>query len=123
MMKNIKKALKSKSYADSYFFVFEEYHDLINVFERQKTDKLTSYQKKYNIRINLKSEKILSFESLYDMSQNKLQMLQQYLNKHLAKNFIQSSCSSFVSSVLFAKKSDKKLQFCIDYQVLNIIII
>ena len=66
-MKNIEKILESKSYADSCFFVLEEYHDLIDVFERQKTDKLTSHQKKYNIRIDLKSEKTSSFEFLYDM--------------------------------------------------------
>ena len=43
MMKDIEKTLESKSYADSCFFVSEEYHDLINVFERQKTDKLISH--------------------------------------------------------------------------------
>ena len=42
-MKNIEKALKSKSYADSQSFVFKKYHDLIDVFERQKADKLLSY--------------------------------------------------------------------------------
>ena len=67
-MKDIEKTLKSKSYADSHFFVFKEYHDLINVFEKQKADKLTSHQKEYDIRIDLKSEKILSFKSLYDIS-------------------------------------------------------
>ena len=34
IIKDIKKILKSKSYADSHFFVSEEYHDLIDVFER-----------------------------------------------------------------------------------------
>ena len=29
-----------KLYADLYFFVFEKYHNLIDVFERQKADKL-----------------------------------------------------------------------------------
>ena len=67
-MKNIEKALKSKSYADSQSIVSEEYHDLIDVFERQKADELISYQKKYDIEINLKSEKTSSFESLYNMS-------------------------------------------------------
>ena len=67
-MKNIEKTFESKSYIDSHFFVSEEYYNLINVFERQKTDKLTSHQKKYNIEIDLKSEKISSFESLYDIS-------------------------------------------------------
>src|SRR5437773_12450389 len=123
MMKDIKKILESKSYADSCFFVSEEYHDLIDVFERQKADELTSHQKEYNIRIDLKLEKILSFESLYSMSQDKLQMLQQYLNEHLVKNFIQSSCSLFAFLILFAKKSDRELQFCIDYQALNTITI
>ena len=33
-MKDIEKALKSKSYADSWLFVSEEYHDLIDVFEK-----------------------------------------------------------------------------------------
>ena len=122
-MKDIEKTFKLKSYADSCFFVFEEYHNLIDVFKRQKTNELTSHQKEYNIRIDLKLEKILSFESLYSMSQDKLQMLQQYLNEHLVKNFIQSSCSLFAFLILFAKKSDRELQFCIDYQALNTITI
>ena len=87
-MKNIEKTLELKSYADSHFFVFEEYHDLINVFERQKTDELTSHQKKYNIRIELKLKKTSNFEFLYNMFQEKLQMLQQYFNKHFTKKFI-----------------------------------
>ena len=67
-MKNIEKALKLKSYADLQSFVFEKYYDLIDVFERQNADKLLSHQKKYNIEIELKSEKILNFEFLYSMS-------------------------------------------------------
>ena len=42
-MKDIEKALESKSYADSWSFIFEEYHDLIDVFERQHTDELLSH--------------------------------------------------------------------------------
>ena len=122
-MKNIEKTLKLKSYINSQSFVFEEYHDLINVFERQNADKLLSHQEEYNIEIDLKSEKTSNFELLYNMSQEKLQVLQQYLNEHLTKEFIQSSHSSFVFSVLFTKKSDRELHFCIDYQALNAITI
>ncbi len=43
MIKDIEKTFKSKSYADSHLFVSEEYHDLIDVFERQKADKLISH--------------------------------------------------------------------------------
>ena len=87
-MKDIEKALKLKSYADLQSFVSEKYHNLIDVFERQKADKLTSHQKKYNIEIDLKSEKISNFELLYNMSQKELQVLQQYLDEYLAKKFI-----------------------------------
>ena len=76
MIKDIEKALKSKSYADSWLFVSEEYHDLIDVFKRQNADELLSHQKKYNIEIELKLEKILNFEFLYNMFWKKLQILQ-----------------------------------------------
>ena len=42
-MKNIEKILESKLYADSCFFVSKEYHNLIDVFEKQKTDELISH--------------------------------------------------------------------------------
>ena len=34
IMKDIEKAFELKSYADSWLFVFEEYHDLIDVFKK-----------------------------------------------------------------------------------------
>ena len=74
-MKNIEKTLKSKSYINSQSFVFEKYYNLIDVFKKQNTDELFSHQKKYNIEIELKSEKILNFEFLYNMLQEKLQVL------------------------------------------------
>ena len=75
IMKDIKKVFELKSYADSWSFVSEKYHDLINVFERQNADELFSHQKEYNIEIDLKSEKTSNFEFLYSMSQEKLQVL------------------------------------------------
>ena len=65
-MKNIKKILNLKSYIDSQLFILKEYHDLIDVFKK-KTDKLASHQEKYDIEINLKSDKMSNFESLYNM--------------------------------------------------------
>jgi len=75
IMKDIKKVFELKSYADSWSFVSEKYHDLIDVFEKQNADKLLSHQKKYNIEIELKSEKISNFEFLYNMLQKELQIL------------------------------------------------
>ena len=66
-MKNIEKVFKLKSYVNSWSIVFEEYHDLIDVFKRQNVNKLSSHWEKYNIEIDLKLEKILNFEFLYNM--------------------------------------------------------
>ena len=67
IMKNIKKILNLKSYVDSWSFISEEYHDLIDVFEKKEADKLASYWEKYDIEIDLKSDKMSKFESLYSM--------------------------------------------------------
>ena len=43
IIKDIEKILNSKLYVNSHSHVSEEYHDLINVFEKQNADKLSSY--------------------------------------------------------------------------------
>ena len=43
IMKNIEKVFELKLYADSQLIVSEKYHDLINVFERQNVNKLSSH--------------------------------------------------------------------------------
>ena len=54
--------------------MLEEYHDLLDVFEKKNTNKLLLHQD-YNIKIKLKLEKMSNFESLYSMSQEELQVL------------------------------------------------
>src|SRR5947207_12963405 len=75
IMKDIKKALKSKTYVDSQFFISKEFHDIINTFEKQHADKLASHHENHDFKIELKSEKTPSFESLYEMSCDELMIL------------------------------------------------
>src|SRR5438046_8983802 len=72
IMKDIEKALKSKTYVDPQFFIFEELHDIINTFEKQHADKLVLHCKNHDFKIELKSEKTPSFEPLYEMSRDEL---------------------------------------------------
>ena len=58
------------------------------MFEKKEADKLTSHQKKFDIEINLKLNKISKFELLYNMLQKKLQMLCEYFDEQLTKKFI-----------------------------------
>src|SRR5438552_5141324 len=66
IMKDIEKALKSKTYVDPQLFVPEELHDIIDTFEKQHADKLAPHCKNHDFKIELKSEKTPSFESLYE---------------------------------------------------------
>ena len=43
IIKNIEKVLNLKSYVDSQLFISEKYHDLINMFEKKKTNKFAFY--------------------------------------------------------------------------------
>ena len=56
------------------------------------------------------------------MSSHKLQKIKKYLEENLKKKFITLSKALFASSILFIKKKDDSLCFCIDYQKLNALI-
>ncbi len=56
------------------------------------------------------------------MSKEKLLLVKKYLQKHLNKEFIKSSIATYASLILFAKKFDEELRFCVNYQKLNAII-
>jgi len=56
------------------------------------------------------------------MSDYKLQKIKNYLIKHLNKYFIFSSSASYASLILFIKKKDDSLHFCVNYRKLNALI-
>lgn len=53
------------------------------------------------------------------MNQYELKVLREYLEKELSKGFIRISRSPTAAPVLFVKKPDGNLRFCIDYRGLN----
>ena len=53
------------------------------------------------------------------MSQDELKVLKKYLKKNLSKGFIRASSFPAASLVLFARKPEGGLQFCINYRQLN----
>jgi len=118
-MRNIDKALKITSFVDSVTLLFFEYHDFLDVFSRELTN-ILSERRLYDHKIQLQKSKTSIFESLYDMSQDELQVLKKYLKNNLIKEFIQVSSSFAISSILFVKKSSEELRFCVNYRSLNV---
>ncbi len=97
------------------------YHDFLNVFDREKTTQL-SLHRSYDHKIELEDESQSSRSWLYLMSSYKLQKVKEYLEENLKKKFITLSKVSFASSILFVKKKDDSLRFCVNYWKLNALI-
>jgi len=106
ILKEVKAKLSSK------------YHDYLDMFDRAMTDQLLSHCL-YDHKIELIDEKTFSWSHLYHMSDYKLQKMKNYLIKHLNKDFVSSSSASYASLILFVKKKDDSLRFCVDYRKLN----
>ncbi len=125
-MKNLKIQLKKQSSSivtDSKSVVLSKYHDFLDVFFKEKVDILSSHRKHdHRIKLEKDHESNHEYVSLYNLSKDELLLIKKYLKKHLNKEFIESSTASYVSSILFAKKSEEGFRFCVDYRKLNAII-
>jgi hypothetical protein len=83
-----------------------------------------SSHKKHDHRIKLEKdhESDHEYASLYNLSEEELQLIKKYFKEHLNKKFIESNTAFYASFILFAKKSDDELRFCVNYRKLNAII-
>jgi hypothetical protein len=125
-MKNLKIQLKKQdnnTIIDSKSIMSSKYHDFLNVFFKEKVDILSSHRKHdHRIKLEKDHESDHEYVSLYNLSENELLLMKKYLKEHLNKEFIESSTTSYASLILFAKKSEEELRFCVDYRKLNVII-
>ncbi|WP_375449188.1 hypothetical protein [uncultured Nostoc sp.] len=117
-IRNIEKALAPKSTINPVKILLTEYHDFFDVFSQADSDILLSHRP-YDYKILLMEEKTPPWDSLYSMSQDKLKVLKKYLEENLSKEFIRASFSPAASLVLFTRKSEDGLRFCVDYRQLN----
>ena len=56
---------------------------------------------------------------IYSLLNSELGTLQEFIDEHLNISFIQLSCSSHGTPILFVKKKDGSLWLCVDFQSLN----
>jgi len=96
----------------------KEYHDLIQVFSKEESDKLPPHRQ-YDHKIKLTGDVPLGYHPLYHQTIEELRTLKEYLNNNLEKGFIEHSSAPFASPILFVKKPSGALRFCIDYRKLN----
>ena len=101
--------------------LLSEYQNYLNIFNRAIINQL-SLHRFYGHKIELINEETFSRSKLYQMFNHKLQKINKYLIKHLNKEFIFFSFASYISLILFIKKKDDSLRFCVDYRKLNALI-
>lgn len=109
---------KEKKNIDPKTICPEDYHDIITVFNRSDSEVLPPHRPSDH-HIKLKEGAVAPSGPLYNMSRDEQEVLRDYLRENLAKGFIRASQSPAASPVLFVKKADGGLRFCVDYRALN----
>jgi hypothetical protein len=95
-----------------------QYKEFQDVFEKKNADILPKHRS-YDCDIDLKNGAQPPFGPIYNLSQNELSALKDYIEENLVKNFIQYSKSPTGAPILFVKKKDGSLQMYVDYHGLN----
>ncbi len=92
----------------------------LDVFFKKNVNILSLHQVHDHV-IHFKEDAQLSIFTLNNMSHDEILELRRYLNENLSKDFIQVSHFQMIVSVLFVKKFEEELCFCVNYWDLNTI--
>ena len=96
----------------------EDYHDFADVFNKAKADTLAPHRP-YDLKINLEEGASPPVGAMYSLSQSELQVLWEFIDKHIRIGFIRPSSSPHGAPVLFVQKKDGSLWLCVDFRGLN----
>ncbi len=105
---------------DSVTILSFRYFKFLDIFFKKNIDILFLHQAHDHV-IHFKEDAQFSVFALYNMSCEEILELHHYLNENLNKDFIQVSCSQTIIFVLFIKKLEEELCFCMNYRDLNAI--
>ena len=98
--------------------ILPDYHEFTNVFSKTHASTPTPHQP-YDLKIELEEGTSPPFGLIYSLSQSELKSLREFLDEHLAMDFIRLSRSLGRAPVLFVHKKDGSLRLCIDFHGLN----
>lgn len=97
-----------------------EFHEFLDVFSAAKAKDLPPHREKWDHRIQLKDDAQLPrTEPLRRLSPDELTVLKEYLTENLNRAWITPSTAEYASPILFVKKPNGGIRFCVDYRGLN----
>jgi hypothetical protein len=97
-------------------------HPDLDFFSKRESDTLPLHRPGTDHKIELIDDEAagsLGFSHLRSQTTEELVAMKEYLAANLAKGFITPSQAPFAAPVLFARKGDGSLRFCVDYRKLN----
>ena len=101
-------------------FVPDLYTKYADVFSKAASDILPPHRiYDHKIQLEKEVEGNLGYSPLYKMTTAELEATKKYLLENLDKGFIAPSQAPFAAPVLFVRKANGSLRFCIDYRKLN----
>ena len=98
--------------------ILPDYHEFTDVFSKTCTSAPTSHRP-YDLKIELEEGISPPFGPIYSLSQSELKSVQEFLDEHLAMDFICPSHLLGGAPVLFVCKKDGSLCLCVDFHSLN----
>ena len=102
----------------------QQYKEYSDIFLKAASDELPPHwPNDYQIHLEegTHPEQTIRHSPLYKQSQEELEATQEYVINNLFKGFIGPSTVPYTSPILMAWKPGGGLQFCVDYQKLNLI--
>jgi hypothetical protein len=97
----------------------DEYQNFADVFSKSENSILPPHRPIDHKVELLPDAAPFKIHPLYSMSTNQLIALKEYFTKALRKEWIVSSAAEYEFPVLFAKKPNDELRFCVNYRAMN----
>lgn len=110
--------LKQKAFDSTEISIPEAYAEFKDVFSDDQANILPDHGPDDHA-IDLVDERQPPHGPIYNLSEVELIVLRQYIDKHLANQFIRPSKSPAGAPILFVKKPSGGLRLCVDYRGLN----
>ena len=120
-MRDLEYQLKKteKPVTDPATVVPECYHEFLDVFSKEESDKVSPHSK-YDHKIKLvNGGKDHGQAALCGMSKPQLEFVKNFLEENLKKGFIKAGRALCSLPILLAKKPGRGIRFCVDYRRLN----
>ena len=96
-----------------------QYQEFAALFSRRDSDALPDRRPGVDHKIELTGPNTLTFEPLRKMTDEQLSEAKRYIMDHLHKGFIEPSNAPHAAPILFARKEDGSLRFCVHFRKLN----